>query len=241
MEVTLEQARKVFDVVGYGLCDGVGTPNLGKMCVEAAVCYALGLPHGDDPPCVADVVRVYKITLNDAYWESNEARGKAFEKIAICQLGSNVIDQRKFIEKVTLEVIRQILPLVLEAVNMPDSADKCRNMTGLSYAVGLIGPLAAYIDEAMVAGDLESNGENSVTAVDYVTTVLRKLETGDDAHLSFIANDIGEAAACAVEAAGVSVLYTAIQIGIDALTELKSPGVELWNQLEAEGYTTRKD
>jgi hypothetical protein len=46
------------------------------MCVEAAVCYALGLPHSDNPPCVGYAVRQYKIRLNDSNWSSNEARAK---------------------------------------------------------------------------------------------------------------------------------------------------------------------
>jgi hypothetical protein len=35
-EVTLETARKVVEVVGKGLCAGLGKPEPGKMCVEAA-------------------------------------------------------------------------------------------------------------------------------------------------------------------------------------------------------------
>lgn len=47
--VTREIAAKVRDTIDAGLVQGLGEPIPGQMCVEAAVCYALGLPHGDDP------------------------------------------------------------------------------------------------------------------------------------------------------------------------------------------------
>lgn len=47
MRITRKIAVRVLEVVDAGLVSGVGSPEPGKMCVEAAVCYALGLPHGD--------------------------------------------------------------------------------------------------------------------------------------------------------------------------------------------------
>jgi hypothetical protein len=64
--ITAEVAQKVLDVVDAGLVRGVGEPVPGQMCVEAAVCYALGLPHGDDPACVSSALRGLKIRLNDS-------------------------------------------------------------------------------------------------------------------------------------------------------------------------------
>ena len=52
VEVTRAHAEKIADLLQHGLVKGVGTPEPGKMCIEALVCYALGLPHGDDPGCV---------------------------------------------------------------------------------------------------------------------------------------------------------------------------------------------
>jgi hypothetical protein len=42
-KVTEELSRKVLEVVDAGLVSGMGEPTPGKMCVEAAVCYAMGL------------------------------------------------------------------------------------------------------------------------------------------------------------------------------------------------------
>jgi hypothetical protein len=51
IEITESVARKVLKTVDAGLCSGLGNPTPGEMCVEAAVCYALDLPHGDEPSC----------------------------------------------------------------------------------------------------------------------------------------------------------------------------------------------
>src|SRR4051812_17912065 len=91
-------ARKVLKVVDAGLVGGLGVQEEGKMCIEAAVCFALGLPHGDNPPCVGENVRDFKISLNDCKWPSDRARTKGMRKLAIAQLGSNEISQSKFLE-----------------------------------------------------------------------------------------------------------------------------------------------
>ena len=96
METTKELAAKVLEVVDCGLSGGLGEPKPGMMCVEAAVCYAMGLPHGDEPTCVGKAVRAAKIGLNDAKWSSNSARANGMRRVAIAQLGSDKIDQVRF-------------------------------------------------------------------------------------------------------------------------------------------------
>src|SRR5262245_25758668 len=95
--ITKTVARKVLEVVDAGLVKGVGVPELGQMCVEAAVCYALGLPHGDEPNCVAPALRALKINLNDREWSSAAARAKGLRRLAVAQLGSaGALDGREF-------------------------------------------------------------------------------------------------------------------------------------------------
>jgi len=65
--ITRDIAQKVRDTVDAGLSYGIGVPFPGQMCVEAAVCFALGLEHGDDPGCVSPVLRQLKIGLNDRW------------------------------------------------------------------------------------------------------------------------------------------------------------------------------
>jgi hypothetical protein len=55
---------KKFDaILARGLSHGMGSPD-GQMCIEAAICNVMGLPHGDDPGCVVASVRWFKLALN---------------------------------------------------------------------------------------------------------------------------------------------------------------------------------
>ena len=116
MSITVEQARKVLSVIDAGLCCGKGVPTPGQMCVEAAVCYGLGLPFGDDPECVEPAIRSFKISLNDRGWSSPAARAKGLRRIGIAQLGSRgTVDGKEFITRLAERVIRVIVPIALEA------------------------------------------------------------------------------------------------------------------------------
>jgi len=116
MEITRALAEKVRDTVMAGLVSGVGVAELGKMCVEAAVCYSLGLPHGDDPGCVAQSLRRIEITLNEASWSSKEARAAGLLRMALVQLGSaGVLDEGEFVRRVVDITIRRSVPLALRA------------------------------------------------------------------------------------------------------------------------------
>lgn len=114
--ISISQASKVLEVVDVGLCKGVGQPIPGQMCVEAAVCYALGQPHGDAPYCVHIAVRAYGIALTDADWSSNRARASGMRSIAIAQLGTvSEFDSKAFAVKLAELTIRRIVPISLRA------------------------------------------------------------------------------------------------------------------------------
>ncbi|HEY9684725.1 MAG TPA: hypothetical protein V6C86_24320 [Oculatellaceae cyanobacterium] len=110
-------ARKVLSIVDQGLCGGMGVQEPGKMCVEAAVCYALGEPHSDQPSCVAPEVRSFKIKLNDSNWSSNEARAKGLRRIAIAQLGTKEppFDALEFSKRVTFLAVTKWTPKALRS------------------------------------------------------------------------------------------------------------------------------
>jgi hypothetical protein len=127
-EVTLETARKVAEVVGKGLCAGMGKPEPGKMCVEAAVCYAMGLPHSDEPPCVSDAVRAAKIRLNDSKWSSDRARGAGMLAVAVGQLGSKgVVDDQSLSEMFLWRVVREIVCPLFDKIGLPEHAEAMRS------------------------------------------------------------------------------------------------------------------
>src|SRR3954463_9346323 len=111
-EITATIAKKVLKTVDAGLVSGKGIPKPGEMCVEAAVCYALGLPHGDDPACVSRALRQLKIRLNDSRWSSDQARAKGLRRLAVAQLGSaGELDDREFARRVVDLAIRKSVPL----------------------------------------------------------------------------------------------------------------------------------
>jgi hypothetical protein len=114
--MNIEIARKVLEVIDAGLVSGVGEPIPGQMCVEAAVCYALGEPHGDKPSCVAPALRALKIKLNDASWSSDEQRTKGIRRLGIAQLGSaGALDEKEFVKRCATLSIRTCVPNALRA------------------------------------------------------------------------------------------------------------------------------
>ena len=116
IQITEAVARRVLEVVDAGLSNGLGKPTPGSMCVEAAVCYALGLPHGDDPQCVSVAVRGLKIRLNDSGWPSNTARALGMRRLAVAQLGSKgAVDDKEFARRVAELAIRKSVPIALRA------------------------------------------------------------------------------------------------------------------------------
>ncbi len=130
MEITEELAIKVRDTVACGLTAGIGDNIAGKMCVEAAVCFAMGLPHSDNPPCVGKAVRAFKIRLNDSWWSSDEARAEGMKKIAIAQLGSNNIDQKEFTKRLIVKISNTFLA-DLAKEHYPSLEDRLRTTSDL--------------------------------------------------------------------------------------------------------------
>ena len=114
IEITREVAAKVLSVVDAGLVKGVGVAIPGQMCVEAAVCYAFGLPHGDAPQCVSPALRTFKIKLNDANWSSEKARANGLRRLALVQLGSaGHLDEKEFARRIVDLAIRKAVPSAL--------------------------------------------------------------------------------------------------------------------------------
>ena len=116
MEITRGIAVKVLETVDAGLVKGKGEPIPGQMCVEAAVCFAMGLPHSDEPTCVSLAIRTLKIRLNDSDWSSNAARAKGMRRLALVQLGSaGTVDDNDFARRIAEMTVRKIVPIALRA------------------------------------------------------------------------------------------------------------------------------
>lgn len=87
MTFSKELIAKIDSIIIRGLSHGIGHRD-GQMCLEAALCYALDRPHGEDPGCVPYSVRAFSIRINDSAWSSPEARAKGLRDLGIAQLGS---------------------------------------------------------------------------------------------------------------------------------------------------------
>jgi hypothetical protein len=217
MEITQEIAQKVLNTVNAGLVYGLGNPIPGQMCVEAAVCYAMGLPHSANPPCVSPALRDLKIVLNDSNWSSNLARTNGLRKLALLQLGTDgVLDEVEFAKKLSLLVINNYLPPILRKVNLSQEADACEQAKDLvtarnaaraaAYAVDSANAArAAAYDAGDDAGDTTCSAvsvisDDAVSAIDdedavaYAVYVIRNISniTKDDKTLLSFAKDVAE-------------------------------------------------
>ena len=136
--------NKILELVDAGLTAGLGKPEPGKMCVEAAVCSVLYGRHADDPECVGFAVRGFKIALNDQPWESNDARAKGMRRLAIAQLGSNEIDQVEFAKALALGTVTEILPLILPPGKERDACMKAETLDEAHAYAASAAAIAAY-------------------------------------------------------------------------------------------------
>ena len=184
IEPTIDHAKKVIETVKCGLTSGLGSPEPGKMCVEAAVCYAFGLPHSDKPPCVGSAVRRAKIDLNDSLWSSDQARAKGMIRIAVAQLGSIEIDQGEFVRILRELIIKRIVPkylrkiasgwsyLSLSGFRLRKIANQCEKK-GTVETVEQIAKLEKVRSYSLIS---HLNSGNPIYAASYIATSFDKNE-----------------------------------------------------------------
>jgi hypothetical protein len=248
MVITEAMAIRVRDVVAAGLVSGVGTPGPGTGCVEAAVCYALGLPHGDDPGCVAPSLRRLKIRLNDSRWSSNQARAEGLKRLALVQLGSlGVVDDAAFRRRVIDMTIRKAVPIGLRAAakvnpkhaqtleacavrceqeGTREACEEARKVARAAYAAAA----AAYAAYATYATSAAKAAACAVDAAIYVANAAA------DAAADAADADAASAAACADAAASVRtrdrVLAEYAEHVVQILIDMQAPGVQWLRLLE---------
>jgi hypothetical protein len=206
--ITKAVATKLLKTIDAGLCEGVGTPEPGKMCIEAAVCFALGRPHGDKPECVANVVREHKIIINDSQWSSDAARAKGLRRAGLAQLGSKgVVDEAKFLRIVIEKTIRHIVPIALfsAASVHPDKEhrDAMRNAAKRCQTEGTDAAAAAADDAAYAAA-----------------------YAADAADAAYAYADAADAAYAAYAAAAYAAAYAAAAAADDAWKQLRKETID---------------
>ena len=206
-------ARKVLATVDAGLVKGLGKPVPGQMCVEAAVNYALGHDHGDDPSCVGSAVRAFKIRLNDAAWPTDKDRTEGMRKLAIAQLGSDEIDQKEFSRYVAIETVKRLLPITLRfaASLIPKRKDALEGVAaGCEAVVDLLTARAA----ARAAQEKANEARSYAASAAYADASAAYASAAyADAGKSFLAKRL-------------EILRLSAQIGLDALQHCGSKGVK---------------
>lgn len=187
-------------ILERGLCKGVGKPD-GQMCIEAAICTALGLPFGDDPVCVASAVRAYKIAINDKIWSSPQARAKALRDIGIAQIGSkDIVNDEEFICRLSQKTIQVLIVHLFRNNKYTKNNLKLQELTNIC--------------------------EKEPTDIN-----CRKLAAATDAAATAYATAAATAAAAAADAATAAAaadayLIMSVNLALEVLKELKSPGCE---------------
>jgi hypothetical protein len=230
--VNREIAKKVLETVDAGLVSGLGRPVPGRMCVEAAVCYAMGLPHSDEPTCVGPAVRQFKIRMNDSRWPTGDDRTKGMRKLAIAQLGSDSIDQMAFAKHVALECQRRVLPLVLRraasfkgkfAEQLEAAAVACEAATTLEEANAATLAARAVTKESRADAYAYANANAYANAYAYAYA---------DAYANAYADAYAYANAYADAEFRLKLLNLVADIGLEALIAGKSPGCEFLDLCE---------
>jgi nucleoid-associated protein YgaU len=210
VRITKKIAQKVLEVVDAGLVSGVGVPEPGKLCVEAAVCLAMGLPHGDEPTCVAPALRALKIRLNDSNWSSEKARAKGLRRLAVIQLGSkDNLDEVEFAKRCATLAIRTCVPNALRAAasllkkgsasqeRLLAAADLCEREPTRANAIEArsAAAAAAYAAAAAAAAAAAYAADAAYAAAAYADAAAAAYAAANAAYAAAAAADAADAAA----------------------------------------------
>lgn len=214
-----------------GLVKGKGVAEPGKLCVEAAVCLALGLPHGDDPECVGKAVRGFKIALNDCDWSSDAARAKGMRKIAVAQLGSDTIDQKAFAELMALKTIRKMMPVLFR--KMKEFTKKDSEITLMEEAAVTCETATDFLDAHKKLKNAIANAIAHAIAIAYANANAYAIAY---AYANAYAIAHANANAIAYAYAKDEALTLMADICLECLVELKSPGCKWLDLCEVDTH-----
>jgi hypothetical protein len=227
-DLTKFDIKKFDEILARGLSQGLGNPE-GKVCIEAAICMTLGLPHGDDPGCVSSAVRSFKISLNDRLWSSPKARAIGLRDLGIAQLGSrDTVSDTKFTIRLAKKTIRTLIPTLFREIfpenkSCLDAALRCeiKGTSAAAYAAADAASVASFAAHVAAA---------------YAAAYAAAHAVADAAAYAGAAS-VADSAAYAAEAVnadrstktGDKYLILVANLALEVLRELNSPGVALLN------------
>lgn len=221
IQINSETVTKILSTIDQGLTQGLGNPVPGQMCVEAAICYSLGLEHGDDPKCVAPSIRALKIRLNDSNWSSDTARAKGLRKLAVLQLGtSNNFSDSIFATKVVMLVVNKYLPIALKFMKIDNSIiNNCKEASNLKEAAAA----AAVAEAAAHAAAAYAVAVAAAYAVAAASTAASATAAAAEAAAYAAASAAAHAAAVA---AAEAILFNFAEDVTSILIEMQVPGLQ---------------
>jgi hypothetical protein len=226
VEVTKRIVARVLGVVDAGLVAGWGVPVPGRMCAEAATCFALNLQNQDAP--FGEAVRAYKYLVNDSDWSSRRARAMGMRRLAVADLGSDEVDQAEFSRRLAKEVIVQIVPLALRATAGRLSRDNSHRRPLLAVAAGCEGqdvsyrlPQNVYAVLHGVGDDIIKAGETAVCAA-YAVSRSSSLYAGYSVRSASFSVDAADVDGC---------LSLAAELAVRVLSDLGSPGARFLKEV----------
>jgi hypothetical protein len=246
--ITREIAQNVLRMLEAGLSEGVGRREPGQMCIEAVVCCALGLPHGDDPGCVAEWLRCLMIQLNDAAWPSRQARARGLRRAALAQLGSKgVLNESEFAIRVMRIALTRVPAAFRAAASLHGSgrhrwalnsaADACeRDPTRLSFVAArkaaqsanddLRGNAARAVYEAIAAANaaVEATAPSRIDSDTLESAVNAALWAAEAAvTVATASNNAQQDAAAAARCKALGQLAEDV---VQVLIEMRAPGCQ---------------
>ena len=223
-------------ILAQGLSAGIGEREK-RVCIEAAICQVLGLPHGDDPQCVAPAVRAFKIALNDKHWSSPQARAKGLRDLGLAQLGSiDTINSAQFAKRLSEQTIRILIPTLFRELfsgnlKLLAHADRCEKEgtpTAAYVAADAAYVAAAYARAAVKRAAYANDAAYAVAAAYANDAAYSAAATNSAAHAdaAAYANDAAYYSDAAPDDADKYLILSA-KIALDILKEMGSPGVTL--------------
>ena len=200
--------KKFDEILARGLSNGLGVQG-SQVCIEAAICETLGLPHGDDPGCVGAAVRAFKISLNDSRWSSPKARAEGMRDLGLAQLGSkDSVNDVEFVKRLSEKLIRVLVPKLFRQI-FPENG-VCLAAVDRCEKEGTLDAAASAAEQASAA-----NAAYAANAAAYAANAA-----------AYAAKAAANAAAYAANAAD-EYLKLAAEIALETLREMESPGVVL--------------
>lgn len=225
IEITRDVAQRVLDTIDAGLVSGVGKPVPGQMCVEAAVCYAMGLPHGDEPDCVSPALRALKIGLNDSGWSTDKARARGLRRLGLIQLGSkNALNDTQFSRSLSRLVIGVIVPRALRSAARLFSGEAGSSLEAAAVRCARTPTKKSAADAAYAANAAAyaANAANAAEAATYAASASEAAASAAEAAAEAEAAASGQtdaayaAAASAASAAEAAWIANAARAAYDA-------------------------